>query len=56
MPKTKNIDLGVHDYDKLVQFAKENEINLVVPGPDAPIVDGIETYFRKGTLTTCAIG
>jgi len=26
------------------------EINLVVPGPEQPLVDGIETYFRKGFI------
>jgi phosphoribosylamine--glycine ligase/phosphoribosylformylglycinamidine cyclo-ligase len=29
------------------------QINLVVPGPEQPLVDGIETYFRKGT-TSCS--
>ena len=24
------------------------QVNLVVPGPEQPLVDGIETFFRKG--------
>lgn len=27
-------------------FAQKHNINLVVPGPEAPLVDGIEGYFR----------
>jgi phosphoribosylamine--glycine ligase / phosphoribosylformylglycinamidine cyclo-ligase len=48
LQKTKNIDIGVADFPKLVQFAQENNVNLVVPGPEVPLVEGIETVFRKG--------
>lgn len=44
----KNIDIGVTDFANLVKFAQENDINLVVPGPEVPLVEGIETWFRKG--------
>jgi phosphoribosylamine--glycine ligase / phosphoribosylformylglycinamidine cyclo-ligase len=44
----KNVDIGVTEFDKLVQFALENKINLVVPGPEVPLVAGVETHFRKG--------
>jgi phosphoribosylamine--glycine ligase / phosphoribosylformylglycinamidine cyclo-ligase len=50
LQKTKNIDIGVTDFPKLVQFALENNVNLVVPGPEVPLVEGIETVFRKGTM------
>ncbi|RDB29631.1 Bifunctional purine biosynthetic protein ADE1 [Hypsizygus marmoreus] len=46
-PKTCNIDLSPTDFPRLVEFAVKNEITLVVPGPEQPLVDGIETYFRK---------
>lgn len=36
------------DYSGLVAFARKHEVNLVVPGPEAPLVDGIEGYFRAG--------
>ncbi len=26
------------------------QITLVLPGPEQPLVDGVETYFRKGNL------
>lgn len=43
---TNNTSVKANDYPGLVAFAKENKINLVVPGPEAPLVDGIEDYFR----------
>ena len=36
------------DFAKLVQFAQDNKVNLVVPGPEVPLVEGIESWFRKG--------
>lgn len=35
------------DFEKLQQFALDNEIGLVVPGPEQPLVDGISTVFTK---------
>jgi phosphoribosylamine--glycine ligase/phosphoribosylformylglycinamidine cyclo-ligase len=34
-------------FNALVDFAQENSINLVVPGPEQPLVDGITTIFSK---------
>lgn len=34
------------DYNGLVALALKNSINLVVPGSETPLVDGIEAYFR----------
>jgi hypothetical protein len=32
------------------------KINLVIPGPEQPLVDGVESYFRKGAWpSTCLI-
>ncbi|CEL53957.1 phosphoribosylamine--glycine ligase / phosphoribosylformylglycinamidine cyclo-ligase [Rhizoctonia solani AG-1 IB] len=33
--------------EKSQRFALENDVNLVVPGPEQPLVDGIESAFRK---------
>ncbi|KIO21416.1 hypothetical protein M407DRAFT_80411 [Tulasnella calospora MUT 4182] len=45
--KIANVALPADDFGKLVGFAVENNINLVVPGPEQPLVDGVETVFRK---------
>lgn len=34
-------------FDGLQKFAVENNIGLVVPGPEQPLVDGISTVFTK---------
>lgn len=47
-PKVSNINsVKADDYPGLVKFAQENGISLVVPGPEAPLVDGVEGYFRQ---------
>lgn len=47
-PKTTNLDLPLSPaYQELVQFAVKNEIDLVIPGPEEPLVLGIEKHFRK---------
>ena len=35
------VSIGVLDFPALVAFAQDNEIDLVVPGPEAPLVAGI---------------
>ncbi|RCI02573.1 Bifunctional purine biosynthetic protein ade1 [Rhizopus stolonifer] len=45
--KITNVKIGVSDFDKLVEFAVQNQVNLVVPGPEQPLVDGIQGVFRK---------
>ncbi|KAF3935503.1 hypothetical protein ABW19_dt0200642 [Dactylella cylindrospora] len=47
LPKTSNVKIGVTDFPALVKLAVEKNINLVVPGPEVPLVEGIEEHFRK---------
>ena len=48
-PKVSNVkEIRAEDYPGLVSFAKNHAITLVVPGPEAPLVDGIESFFRAG--------
>ncbi|KAH3672180.1 hypothetical protein WICMUC_004409 [Wickerhamomyces mucosus] len=42
-----NISSSKSDFSKLVEFAKEKQIDLVIPGPEQPLVDGISTYFKN---------
>ena len=47
-PKVSNDEtVEADDYPGLVALAQENHVNLVVPGPEAPLVEGIEGYFRS---------
>jgi phosphoribosylamine--glycine ligase/phosphoribosylformylglycinamidine cyclo-ligase len=43
---TNDSSVKADDYPGLVTLAQKNNVNLVVPGPEAPLVDGIEGYFR----------
>ncbi|KAG6381010.1 phosphoribosylglycinamide synthetase [Boletus reticuloceps] len=53
-PKTENLNLPLVApyYHQLVQFATQNEINLVLPGPEEPLVRGIQACFRKVGIPT----
>ncbi|MEN7550353.1 phosphoribosylamine--glycine ligase [Rapidithrix thailandica] len=42
-----NVELGVSDFDGIAAFAKEKNIDLVIVGPEAPLVEGIVDYFKK---------
>jgi hypothetical protein len=49
LERTTNVDLNPSDFNKLVEFAVEKGVTLVVPGPEQPLVDGVEEVFRKGS-------
>ena len=44
------VDISVMDAEKLVEFAKENEIDLTIIGPDDPLVAGVADAFTKAGL------
>ncbi|MCJ1286530.1 hypothetical protein MMC26_005876 [Xylographa opegraphella] len=43
-------NIQAEDFDALMAFAKEKGVNLVVPGPEAPLVAGIEGACRAAGL------
>ena len=47
----QNIKISLKDFDKLKEFAVEKNINLIIVGPEGPLVDGITDFF-KNTLAT----
>lgn len=42
-----NVAIGVNDFEKIGHFVTEKNIELVVVGPEDPLVNGIVDYFRK---------
>jgi phosphoribosylamine--glycine ligase len=44
------VPIGVDDYQGLLAFAEENEIDLTVVGPEAPLVGGIVDLFTSKGL------
>lgn len=51
-PKVSNLNLADPSFQNLVNWAVANDINLVIPGPEQPLVDGVESYFRKVGIPT----
>ena len=48
--KITNIDIGSDDIEGLVVFAKENEIDLTIVGPEGPLVAGVVDRFKEKSL------
>ena len=46
----KNVPIGVNDTDKLVDFARENDIGLVVVGPEDPLAAGAVDAFEAAGI------
>ena len=48
--KTKNVPLDVMDIDGLLTFAKDNNVDLTIVGPEAPLVAGIVDLFQAANM------
>jgi len=44
-------NINIKDFNELANFAKENEINLTIVGPEDPLVNGIVDVFKEQGLT-----
>jgi len=47
---TKNVDISPNDIDSLIKFSKSKNINLVVVGPENPLVNGITDQFNAAGI------
>ena len=47
------IGIGTLDFPALVAFAQDNQIDLVVPGPEAPLVAGITDAMEAAGIPCC---
>ncbi|GAA5882185.1 hypothetical protein JCM16303_002268 [Sporobolomyces ruberrimus] len=45
--KVVSVSIPSEDFGGLVAFAIRSNVNLVIPGPEQPLVDGIEGAFRQ---------
>ncbi|KAL6242693.1 Bifunctional purine biosynthetic protein ADE1 [Rhinocladiella similis] len=45
--KVANVNIAADNFTDLVEHAQKHGLNLVVVGPEAPLVAGIEGFFRK---------
>jgi len=56
--KVQNVSIpwgGSKGYGAVVDWAKEHKVDLVVPGPEQPLVEGVEAQLRKGQSPSRAI-
>lgn len=42
-----NLNIGVSDFPKIAEAVKENQIDMVIVGPEEPLVKGVVDYFKK---------
>jgi len=48
--KVSNVNISVTDIDSLVSFAQQNQIELTIVGPEAPLVIGVVDAFQQAGL------
>ena len=48
-----NVAIGTMHIERLVQFAREEAIDLVVPGPEAPLVAGLTDAMAEAGIRCC---
>ena len=49
----QNVPIGATDIATLVQFAQDNAVDLVIPGPEAPLVAGIADALKVAGIPCC---
>lgn len=47
----KNINISVNDFDAIKKFALENNIEMIVVGPEEPLVKGVYDFFNNDDET-----
>ena len=48
----QNVDINANDFDTLKRFALDNDVQMVVVGPEDPLVNGIYNDFKNDARTT----
>ena len=46
----KNINIDISDFEKINTVVTKNKIDLIIVGPEQPLVDGIVDYFKKKNI------
>ena len=48
----KNVNIDLKNFNKIRDFIKDQGINLIIVGPEKPLVDGIVDFFEKSKIKT----
>ncbi len=43
----ENVNIDIYDFEKLGNFVEENKINLVIVGPEKPLVEGVVDFLTN---------
>ncbi len=46
----ENIDLNIDDHDELIKFLKKSKVDLVIVGPEKPLVNGITNVLENNNI------
>src|SRR3989338_7296319 len=46
-----NVNIPIHKYRQILEFAKDKRIDLTLVGPEAPLIAGLADLFRQNKLT-----
>jgi len=46
----ENVDINLDDFDNIKNFILEKKIDLIVVGPEKPLVDGIVDFFEQNSI------
>ena len=46
----KNIEINISDFEELKNFIKKNEIDIVIVGPEEPLVNGIVDFLEENNI------
>ncbi|AKG07687.1 phosphoribosylamine--glycine ligase [Moraxella bovoculi] len=49
-PKLQNIDLDVVNHDAVIKFCQDNNVEFVLVGPEAPLVEGVVDDLRRANI------
>lgn len=49
-PNTQNVDINTENHQEVLDFVKENNVGLVVIGPEKPLVDGVADILRANDI------
>ena len=47
---SENVDLDITNFDNLKKFILNNKVDLVIIGPEQPLVDGIEDFLANNGI------
>ena len=48
----KNVNIDLQDFNKFKDYIKDKKIDLIIVGPEKPLVDGIVDYLEKNNIKT----